>query len=118
MSEYSRRTVVRGAAWTVPVIAVAAQAPAFAASKRCQPFSQCKDPGDGSNTKDYEIFTNCGGADITVTTVTVDGEPAIKQPDGGFKVFNFKDSRAFRDVRICFTDRTCEDYTVAFSPCK
>ena len=32
MSEYSRRTVVRGAAWSVPVIAVAAQAPAFAAS--------------------------------------------------------------------------------------
>ena len=28
----SRRTVVRGAAWSVPVIAVAAQAPAFAAS--------------------------------------------------------------------------------------
>ena len=32
MSQYSRRTVVRGAAWTIPVVAVAANAPAFAAS--------------------------------------------------------------------------------------
>ena len=32
MSDFSRRTVVRGTAWTVPVIAIAAQAPAFAAS--------------------------------------------------------------------------------------
>lgn len=31
-AEFSRRTVVRGAAWTIPVVAVAAQAPAFAAS--------------------------------------------------------------------------------------
>ncbi len=32
MSQYNRRTVVRGAAWSLPVVAVAAQAPAFAAS--------------------------------------------------------------------------------------
>lgn len=32
MSNYSRRTVVRGAAWSVPVIAIAAPIPAFAAS--------------------------------------------------------------------------------------
>ena len=32
MSHYSRRTVVRGAAWSVPVIAIAAPIPAFATS--------------------------------------------------------------------------------------
>lgn len=32
MSHYSRRTLVRGAAWSIPVVAVAAHAPAFAAS--------------------------------------------------------------------------------------
>lgn len=32
MSDFTRRTVVRGAAWTVPVVAVAANAPAFATS--------------------------------------------------------------------------------------
>lgn len=34
MSQYNRRTVVRGAAWTVPVVAVASTAPAFAASHK------------------------------------------------------------------------------------
>ncbi len=37
MSDFSRRTVVRGFAWTVPVIAVAAQAPAFATSHEPPP---------------------------------------------------------------------------------
>ncbi|PKH37908.1 hypothetical protein SAMN05192575_101981 [Nocardioides alpinus] len=33
MSDFSRRTLVRGAAWAVPVISVAATVPAFAASR-------------------------------------------------------------------------------------
>ena len=37
MPDFSRRTVVRGTAWTVPVIAVAAHAPAFAASHEPPP---------------------------------------------------------------------------------
>lgn len=37
MSQYSRRTVVRGAAWSVPVIAVAAPIPAFATSHEPPP---------------------------------------------------------------------------------
>lgn len=37
MSDFNRRTVVRGAAWTVPVVAVAAQAPVFAASNQPPP---------------------------------------------------------------------------------
>ena len=37
MSDFSRRTVVRGAAWTVPVVAVAANAPAFATSHEPPP---------------------------------------------------------------------------------
>jgi hypothetical protein len=34
-SNISRRTVAKGAAWTVPVVAVGAAAPAMAASLRC-----------------------------------------------------------------------------------
>lgn len=33
MSDFSRRSLVRGVAWTVPVVAVAANAPAFATSQ-------------------------------------------------------------------------------------
>ena len=32
MTQFNRRTVVRGAAWSLPIVAVAAQAPAFASS--------------------------------------------------------------------------------------
>jgi len=32
VSQFNRRTLVRGAAWSIPVVAVAAHAPAFAAS--------------------------------------------------------------------------------------
>ena len=32
MSDFSRRTIVRGTAWSVPVVAIAASVPAFAAS--------------------------------------------------------------------------------------
>lgn len=39
MANYTRRTVVRGAAWTVPVIAVAAPVPAFATSHEPPPPS-------------------------------------------------------------------------------
>ncbi|PKH37909.1 hypothetical protein SAMN05192575_101983 [Nocardioides alpinus] len=37
MSHYSRRTLVRGVAWSVPVVAVAANAPAFATSHDVPP---------------------------------------------------------------------------------
>lgn len=48
----SRRTVTRGLAWTVPVVAVATAAPAFAAS--CETFTfgagSCKCPGQSNPT--------------------------------------------------------------------
>ena len=120
MSEYSRRTVVRGAAWSVPVIAVAAQAPAFAASRRCRPIAECKDPGEGSNTKDYAVLTNCGTVvDTTVATVTIDGRLATYDAvTARYVVRGFRDSRAFRTVVITFNDGSeAETYNVAFPPC-
>lgn len=49
MTDFSRRTVVRGAAWSVPVVAIAAQAPAFAVSAGRVTFESlgiaCKLPG-------------------------------------------------------------------------
>ncbi len=55
----SRRTVARGAAWSVPVAAVAFAAPAFAAS--CDPvisFSpdSCKCPGQSTNTEEFVYY--------------------------------------------------------------
>ena len=64
MSDFSRRTVVRGAAWSVPVIAVAGPIPAFATS--CQTFTfgatSCKCAGaHDEDVKGYNltICFNC-----------------------------------------------------------
>ena len=64
MSQYSRRTVVRGAAWSIPVVAVAANAPAFAASTDAPSvpgsaaFVVCKLPGAGQNCQSYRAILN------------------------------------------------------------
>lgn len=85
MSDYSRRTVVRGFAWTVPVIAVAAQAPAFAASYPPVIISGYTDafkcPGQSSGGNDNEFtyifeFTATGtvtSAQISGLVVTING---------------------------------------------
>lgn len=126
MSDFSRRTIVRGAAWSVPVIAVASPVPAFAVSKRCRPVAECKQPGAGQNTKDYRIRTNCGPSDDSIVSVRVfldesgtDFIAATDQGDGTWLAVGFKDSRAFRTVEITFEsgEPLTELYTVAFPPC-
>lgn len=69
----SRRTLVRGAAWTVPVVAVAATAPAFAASP-CDVNSYTLDWNGGtaaSGLTSYTAPTNPAGNGIKVGTATV-----------------------------------------------
>jgi hypothetical protein len=63
VSEYNRRTLVRGAAWTIPVLAVAAQAPAFAASTDAPApgalFMTCRTNGQGQgNCQGYRLVVN------------------------------------------------------------
>jgi hypothetical protein len=65
MSQYNRRTIVRGAAWTIPVVAVASTAPAFAASTDAPSiggsasFTSCKLSGlGGSNCQGYRLGIN------------------------------------------------------------
>lgn len=119
MTNMTRRTVVRGTAWTVPVVAVAATAPAFAASQRCRPYAECKKPGESTDsTKTYIVASNCGAADQAVTVVTVDGKETTPLGGGRFETVEFKDSRNFRDIRVTFSDGTSEEYlNVPFPPC-
>lgn len=56
MPEYNRRTLVRGAAWSIPVVALAAQAPAFAGSTnapRPTGVTVCK---EAAGSKCYRFF--------------------------------------------------------------
>jgi len=80
----TRRTVVKGAAWTMPAVLVAAPAPVGAAAVAPLTFtgSACKLPGGSSDTYKGYVFelvaTSAGGSDNTVTVitgVTVDGVP-------------------------------------------
>lgn len=120
----SRRTVVQGAAWTVPVIAIAATAPAFAASQSidCSPTAECKLPGEGSNTKDYVVRLNCTSTTPIVTVEVFDTKEkvwiaAVDNGDGTWTAPGFNDSRRDRQVRL--TDKYGQQriYVVAFPPC-
>lgn len=122
--DVTRRSITRGAAWSVPVIAVAAAAPAFAASQPidCAPTAECKLQGDGQNTKDYVIRTNCTSTTpITKLEVYDDKKKtwnvAQDNEDGTFTAFDFNDSRRDRQVRL--TDKYGQQkiYNVAFPPC-
>ena len=68
----TRRTLARGAAWAVPVLAVGSAAPAFAAS--CAPWRYTLDWG-GSATSTYTRVSNVS-ASATVTSTDV-GAPLV-----------------------------------------
>lgn len=126
----NRRTVVRGAAWTAPVIAVMAAAPAYAASQDCQPEAKCKLQGEGQNTKDYLIATNCANTGGGIKRVEVYDDKnkswinATQQDGGDWLAEGFNDSRGHRFVRITSEgsnassgDDYSMQYTVRFPPC-
>lgn len=79
----SRRTVVRGAAWSVPVVSLAATAPAYAASCGTAEILRW------SNYTDGTVFST---AQFGTTTITIsqsgdlgpDSGKVIHQPEGGF----------------------------------
>lgn len=129
MTEINRRNIVRGAAWSIPVIAVAATAPAFAASQpiTCVPTADCKFPGDGGNSKDYVLRTNCTST-TPITKVEVydnKGGPDKKgawvvakaETDGTYTAYEFNDSRRTREVRLTDKYGQTETYFVDFPPC-
>lgn len=119
MDNPTRRTVAKGVAWTVPVIATVAAAPAYAVSLSCRPFAECKKPGAGSNAKTYIVNSNCGTSSSNVLEITVDGQPTLPLGDGRFETIEFGNSKNFRDVVVVFNDgRPNETYNnVPFPPC-
>ncbi len=77
-TQFKRRTVTRGMAWSVPVVAVAATAPAFAVSPPTLVVTQqgnaCKHPG---NPKFYHFtfcFSSTFNLTVTLLRMVVNGE--------------------------------------------
>lgn len=125
-NETTRRSLVRGLAWTTPIIAVVACAPAYAASRPldCAPTAECKLPGEGgSSTKDYRIRTNCSAASNPVVKVEVYDDvqemwiEASRSVDGTFTAKEFNDSRRNRQVRVTDAFGQSQIYTIPFPPC-
>lgn len=84
-SGISRRTVVKGAAWSVPTVVVAGAAPAYAATPvvTVNASLACKHPGAGDE-KRYHFnltVTNNGGITTTVTITSI-----VLVPTSGQKV--------------------------------
>lgn len=74
----TRRTLVKGAAWSVPVIAVAGAAPAFAASGSVTltQTGACKSPGNSCKSfpKGYKFTFNAVNTwpcEVTITSATI-----------------------------------------------
>lgn len=73
--QVSRRTLARGAAWTVPVVAIGVAAPAFALSLRTSvvtdPGKSCKCPGGGSPwTYNLNLAVTTPGPDSYTLTIS------------------------------------------------
>ncbi len=75
-SGINRRTVMKGAAWSVPVIMVATSAPAIAQSRPIEPSftpgTFCKHPGEPKWYHAVFCFKNSTLANITVTVDNLD----------------------------------------------
>ncbi len=89
----SRRTLAKGAAWSVPAVAVAAAAPAMAASALVtvsEAGDACKLPGNSCSNAGYnkgylQPLTICNNSTVSVTvTIT---EPATLTFNGNSTVF-------------------------------
>ena len=83
MSDFSRRSLVRGVAWSVPVVAVAVNAPAFAASfppvKLTFEFGEkCSGNSSSFNPKTYifqfQADSQPAQGSVDADVVTVNGE--------------------------------------------
>jgi len=118
----TRRSITT-AAWTAPVVALCVPVPAYAASApSCTPTAECKRPGEGTNTKDYAVRTNCvSGGKVLGVRVFDDKDKAWRVGEyddatGAWVVRGFNDSRRTRLVEIT-TEGGVVTRSVDFPPC-
>jgi hypothetical protein len=83
MSDFSRRTIVRGTAWSVPVVAIAAHAPAFAASAPPIKLTyveaiKCSGNSDPKDPKTYVFVFTADSVpaqgSVSSSTITINGD--------------------------------------------
>lgn len=112
----SRRSVVRGAAWSVPVIVVAAAAPALAASPSdsvtvSSSVNGCTfDTNPAKNRRAVVTFHGNGASAVVITSVTESGTSATSVAPT-----TFTPTSAGQNVTVRFTtgDANTHDRTLA-----
>ncbi len=136
-SQVSRRTLARGAAWTVPMVAIAVAAPAYAASQVLAPTvdagASCKCPGSGANNFNFKAvlaFTTPGNDNwkIHVTSWTFDSvnvaalpaDTTLTNGEGNvILVVNRSNSAAKHTISVVYTAQnltTMETVSGSFGP--
>ena len=105
----SRRTVARGVAWSVPVVAVGVAVPAFAVSPVASPTADvgdsCKCAGAGANNYDFKTvltFTGSGTTyPVAVGNISTSGTVQASIPAGAAN-----DAAGVASAASTSTDRT------------
>lgn len=97
----TRRTIVRGAAWSLPVVAVAATAPAFAASTARTTITPAQ-PVKWSNGNEKHVswdiaFAN-GPVAIDTVTITFTYAPTSAGPFTSFEIYGYPPTPTPRDL--------------------
>jgi hypothetical protein len=126
----SRRAVARGAAWTVPLVAIAVAAPAFAVSPGGPPVgslvTSCRCIGNGDFYRLNVSFTNTGTDTYTVTgtsltstnsgTTTYVVQQVQVPPGTSVQVFQFLRSNNTSTIQVSFTYTTTNNTTSVTDP--
>jgi hypothetical protein len=129
MTQYNRRTLVRGAAWSIPVVAIAAHAPAFAASTApptvsgVGAYTACKQPGgpNGPNCQGYRMtltFTVAAPYVWTVKFLTakVDGTDFTASLDPQPPTFTVSSANPTVSFAICTASSPSQfDFDLTYS---
>ena len=91
----SRRAVVRGAAWSVPVVAIAATAPAYAASGATSTLSggaAVKWSNGNEKHVSWDLFLTNGPVPIDTVAITFTYTPTSTGPFTSFEIYGYSAS--------------------------
>lgn len=103
----TRRTVVRGAAWSVPVVAVAAVAPAFAVSTASSGFTGVAGTAEkwsNGNVKhvSWDLTLTNGPVAIDEVRITFTYAPTSTGPFTAFEIYGYAATTGPRDTTWTF----------------
>jgi hypothetical protein len=97
----SRRAVVRGAAWSVPVVAVAATAPAYAASGATSTLSSgaaVKWSNGNEKHVSWDLVLTNGPVAIESISLTFSYAPTSTGPFTSFQIYGYSSTSGPRDL--------------------